>query len=589
MGGFVTEKTLSFPIGVDDYKEIIDKKCIYIDKTLLIKEFWKDDAKVILVTRPRRFGKTISLSMLRYFFESREESNAYLFEKSKIWQEEGFSEIQGRFPVIFISFKDIKYNTWEKSYAKIKNIIKSEVVRTLSPLLGKCLPEEKIQYDELINFSQIADENRILINFISSLKFITQVYERIYKKKTIVLIDEYDTPITCAYENHFYGDMIEFMRNLLSESLKDNPHMQKGFMTGVVRTAKDGIVSGLNNPKICTMLDSGFADKFGFTEEEVHHLLLLTNRFDQKSNVKKWYNGYVAGTKCLSDPDTSHLAYHVYNPWSILSYLAGPAKRPETYWANTGNRNLLERLISEASEETQNELKLLMEGKSLKNKIIDEDVILLDLDEKGHEPWSFLFFAGYVTASGYTYKNKYFYKLKTPNKEIEELYKKLVLSAINKKFSFLQLSKLHESLVNGDVSRFSDLLTLFVQNFCSSHDLHQSDLERSLHLFVLGLLAALSETYLIDSNLETGKGRCDIMLCPHPSASDGISGIIIEFKKGAKENLEVLAEEALTQIKKLDYHSRFRKCHFKGPVLCYGIASYKKELFVKMELLHIVS
>ena len=585
----VTNKKLSaedmpsFPIGVDDYKEIIDKNCVYIDKTLLIKEFWKDDAKVILVTRPRRFGKTISLSMLRYFFEKTKDSNRYLFEKSKIWKEEGFPALQGQFPVIFISFKDVKYNTWEKSYAKFKNILKTEVIRTLSPLVDKLFLEEKSQYDELINFSQIADESQVLINFTGSLKFISQVYERISGKKVIILIDEYDTPITYAYENNFYDVMIEFTRNLLSEGLKDNTHLQRGFMTGVVRTAKDGIVSGLNNPKICTMLDSGFTDKFGFTEEEVDDLLSRVGRSEQKSKVKDWYNGYVVGTKYLSDPLTEHFVSRVYNPWSILSYLAGPAKRPETYWANTGNTTLLERLIAEANQETQEELKLLLEGKYLKDKVINEDVILLDLDQKGHEPWSFLFFAGYVTAVGYTFKNKYYYKLKTPNKEIAELYKRLVLSTINKKFSSARLSELHKALLEGKASKFSELLEIFVQNFCSSHDLHQSDLERSLHLFVLGLLASLSESYLIDSNLEAGKGRCDIMLSPHPSFQG--NGIIIEFKKGKKEELESLAEEALAQIKEKNYRARFDKMKYKGPILFYGVASCKKELFVKMEVL----
>ena len=295
--------------------------------------------------------------------------------------------------------------------------------------------------------------------------------------------------------------------------------------------------------------------------------------------MKNWYNGYVAGTKCLSDPSTSHLACNVYNPWSILNYLAGPAKRPETYWANTGNTILLEKLISEANQETQDELKLLMEGKPLKNKVINEDVILLDLDQKGHEPWSFLFFAGYITAVGYTFKNKYYYKLKTPNKEIAELYKRIVINAINKKFSSIQLTELHEALVEGNVSRFSELLKLFVQNLCSSHDLHQSDLERSLHLFVLGLLANLSENYLIDSNLETGKGRCDIMLCPHSFFR--ASAILLEFKKGPKEELPLLAKQALTQIKEKEYQARFHKLKYKGPVFCYGIAVCAKHVVVK--------
>lgn len=219
--------------------------------------------------------------------------------------------------------------------------------------------------------------------------------------------------------------------------------------------------------------------------------------------------------------------------------------------------------------------------------MIDEDVILLDLDQKVHEPWSFLFFAGYLTAVDYVFKNRYYFKLKTPNKEISELYKRLVINAISRKFSSVKLEELHKALVNGNLSVFSEHLQLFVLNLCSSHDLHQSDLERSLHLFILGLLATLSESYLIESNLESGKGRCDICLIPRSGVSG--KGVVLEFKKGNKEDLEQLAEEALIQIKTQDYPARLRKLKYEGPILCYGIASYKKELVVKLEQLPVAT
>lgn len=302
--------------------------------------------------------------MLRYFFEKTEISTAYLFEKSNIWQEVGFSELQGTFPVVFLSFKDVKSDAWSGAYAELQSLIKSEVDRTLTPIFNLLNDQEKFEYKALVDLN--LEEDKLRVALTDSLKFITKVLSRIHKKNAIVLIDEYDTPITHAYANGFYEKMISFMRSFLSKGLKGNSSLHRALMTGVVRTAKDGIVSGLNNPRVCTMLDSSFADKFGFTETEVDQLLHIAGRSKQKNMVKSWYNGYVVGSKCLSDPDTVHLVCYVYNPWSILSYLGGPAKRPEIYWANTGSTDLLEGLISEANEETQKELKLLIEGKSLK-------------------------------------------------------------------------------------------------------------------------------------------------------------------------------------------------------------------------------
>ena len=394
-------------------------------------------------------------------------------------------------------------------------------------------------------------------------------------KSTVILIDEYDAPIVHAYIHNFYDKMIEFMRQLLSKALKSNINLYKGFMTGVVRTAKDGIMSGLNNPKICTMLDANFSDKFGFTQEEVNLLLTITNLKDKEAEAKKWYNGYLVGTK------NSQLAKSIYNPWAVLSYLASYSEHPECYWSNTGSTNLLERLIAEADIKTQEELKLLIEGKALENKAINEDVILLDLDNKGCEPWSFLFFAGYLTATSYTFKDSYTYKLELPNKEISELFKSLVMKTINKKLSSASLGDFLKALIEGNSLKVESSLREFVLSFCSSHDLPYYDLERSLHLFVLGLLVSLSDRYIVDSNIESGRGRYDIMLCPKSHSQD--LGVILEFKKG--KNLKKLSSEALEQIKTQKYKTRLEKLGYLGPILAYGVATFKKDLLVKLEVL----
>ncbi len=576
------KKKLLFPIGIDDYKKLIEGNYVYVDKTLLIKEFWEEGAEVTLITRPRRFGKTISLSMLRYFFEKSEHATKHLFENSLIWQEQDLREHQGMYPVIFISFKDIKANNWKDAYQDLQALIQEEVDRTLTPVLSLLNEIEKRNYDDLMDTTITG--SKLLSNFKTSLKFITKALSRIHNKKTIVLVDEYDTPITHSYMQGYYHEMIDFMSSLLSKGLKSNVHLHKGLMTGVVRTAKDGILSGLNNPNICTMLDSKFANKFGFTEQEIDNLLHLADRSFKKEEIKSWYNGYVCGSKHLSGPYALERTCSLYNPWSILKYLEGDAD-PETYWANTGSTELLERLISETSTTTQDELKILLEGKSLERKTINQDVILLDLNHKEVEPWSFLFFAGYVTATGHIFTNDTnYYTLTIPNKEIWELYRKLTLGAISKRFSPAKLEILLKALTTGNAIIVNDLLGDFIRSFCSFHDLSEKDLESSLHLFVLGLLVSLSNKYIVTSNLESGYGRYDIMLCPKMPNSSNEQGVILEFKKGKKKDLKELAKEALTQIKANQYATQLYHLGYVGNIFCYGIASYKKEIFIEMEV-----
>ena len=556
------DSKLPLPIGIDDYKKVIDGNCIYIDKTLLIKEFWEDKSEVILVTRPRRFGKTIALSMLRYFFERTEKSNAYLFESSKIWKEKDFVNLQGTYPVIYLSFKDIKGGSFKESYQQLKELLTREVHRTLTPIIHLLEPYYKQKYDSLIKQTANTAE------FSNVILLISEAFEKHYGEKTIVLIDEYDTPITNAYNNKYYKKMINFMRDLFSTGLKSNSHLHRAFLTGVVRTAKDGILSGLNNPNVYTVLETPFSKHFGFLQEEVDGLLIQANLLPQKEDVKVWYNGYKIGDNYL------------YNPWSVLKFLS--EGKFKTYWANTANNELLEKLVSEASEETEKELKLLLEAKPVKHKQINEDVILLDLSSKKAEPWSFLLFAGYLTSKESTFIDDiYYHTLTIPNNEVAILYKQLVFKAIHKGLSSSKLELLLKALLSGDLPKVNIYLGEFVKNMCSSHDLPENDLERSLHLFVLGLLASLSNRYVIKSNLESGEGRYDIMLYPKIA---GDLGVLIECKKAPSiKQLETLAEEALTQIKTKQYEMLLRDFGYKGKILCYGIAAFKKNILTKMD------
>ncbi len=556
------------PIGVEDFKEIIDRGSTYVDKTLLIKEFWEDGSKIILTPRPRRFGKTLNLSMLKYFFEyprNPEEPTAYLFEKTNIWTDPKYRELQGRYPIISITLKDVKKRNWDDAYKQIIELLSKEVKRTLSPLYNGLDADQQKRYNALVG--RTADS----VDYSNSLLFMTEILEAHYKTKTIVLIDEYDTPIVAAYLNEYYGDMVSFIRDLLSAALKTNSALNRAFLTGITRTAKEGIFSGLNNLAVCTVLSEKYSDKFGFTDNEVNALITQYNLKEHQEDIRSWYNGYIFGKT------------QVYNPWSVLNCIDSKGML-KPYWVNTSDNELVARAIAQASDETKNELQLLLEGKPITKKEIDEGVVLPELDTEDQEPWSFLLFTGYLTAIDHVFKNrKYFYTLAVPNEEIGMLYKDLVLKAIGKVFSFAKLKRLFEALVTGDVVNVAMLLQEYVDKMCSFHDFPHNDMERSVHMFVLGLLAELSYQYIIQSNRESGDGRYDIMLMPldHKDA-----GILVEFKKTDDKELAVLekaADKALQQIKEHDYKKQLRDFGYRGKIICYGIGACGKHIVVKME------
>jgi len=556
------------PIGVDDYKKLIDNKNTYVDKTLLIKEFWQDGAEVILTPRPRRFGKTLNLSMLRYFFEKPDQDTSYLFEKTKIWQDPEIRALQGQFPVIFLTFKDVKVDTWELAYAEFADIVSEECKRILSNLII-----EKIDSDDIAIFNRLKAKQAPEDELTKSLQFLSRLLYQQTGKTVIVLIDEYDAPILYSYQQNYYPKMIRFMDNLLSKVLKSNSFLKKGLLTGITRIAKAGIFSGLNHLSVCTVLNDKYSDKFGFTQEEVDQLLALYNLEDKKENIKFWYDGYVFGQT------------NMYNPWSLLSCIEQRgALKP--YWVNTSNNNLITNIIANASQEVKDEMRLLLQGNILADKIIDENVTLPDIDKKNQEPWSFLLFAGYLTATSNLFKyNKYYYTLALPNLEIAELYKELVLNALNPAISFARLTNLFEAFISGDKKMVEYYLQEFVADTCSSHDTRKDELEWRIHMFVLGLLAGLSDRYIIQSNRESGDGRYDIMLMPRNKPDPGI---LIEFKKAddkEKTKLEALAQAALEQIKSLDYKAQLRTFEYHGPILCYGIAAHGKHLTINMEII----
>jgi len=549
-------------IGVDDYKKLIDAGSSYVDKTLLIKEFWQDGAEVILAPRPRRFGKTLNLSMLKYFFEKTDQKTAYLFKNTNIWNDPEYRALQGQYPVIFLTFKNIKVDSWEEAYEEFTNLLIKNIEKLLSPIQASLTPVEQNWYARLV------DKSATESDYTNSLLYTTEILERHHKKKVIVLIDEYDAPITESYLNNYYEKMIKFTRSLLSKVLKTNPSLEKAFLTGITRTAKEGIFSGLNNLAVRTVLSTKYSNKFGFTQEEVDQLLISHNLANKRDEVKDWYDGYVFGNT------------NIYNPWSLLSYI--DEKKFKTYWANTSDNKLVKDIIAKSNKNTKNEIELLLQNNTIANKKIDEGVTLPDLKNDGIEPWSFLLFTGYLTAISHTIINEdYYYTLAIPNKEIVKLYQELILEILNTTIAFDKLKKLFEAFMVGDKKIIEQYLQEFITTTCSSHDVRKDDLEYRIHMFVLGLLVGLSDRYIIQSNRESGDGRYDIMLMPRKPQDPGI---LIEFKRANnKKTVATLAQAALEQIKNLDYKTDMSNRDYQGRIFCYGIAVFGKHVVVNIE------
>ncbi len=554
-------------IGISDYKTIIEDEYYYIDKTLLIKELIEKAGHVALIPRPRRFGKTLNLSMLYYFFAKSEKSHVHLFENTLIWQEEKYRALQGKYPVIFLTFKNIKHESWEKTYDHFKDLVSQEY-RRYAPLLLEKLPEYD-KHDFLAIIHKTANETV----YAKSLRFLTQLLYNHYQEKVVVLIDEYDTPIHAAFFHNFYKNCIGFMRNLLGELLKDNIYLQQSVLTGILMIAKEGIFSGLNNLDVISLNGRYIMDKFGFIHPEV---TAMTSAYDLEPlahTIQEWYDGYQFGT-----------CKQIYNPWSVLKCVNN-AGAIDTYWANTSDNLLIKRLLARASIATRSEIEDILEHKPV-TKIISESVTLPDLDTNPQTLWGILLHTGYLsyTTCATVTEGTREYWLAIPNKEIRALFKQLITEIFMQSVPSQDVQKYLYALSTGNEADVQELLEGFVINHMSSWDLPEQESERSYHMFVLGLLVTLADRYHITSNTETGFGRCDIMLIPRDHSKPGI---LIEFKKiGAKgkESLEEMAEKALTQIKEKRYEQKLFSEGVSN-IIAYGISFKGKQVLVKMDTL----
>ena len=547
----------AIPVGIENFKELREEEYYYIDKTLLIDEILMAKTKVTLFTRPRRFGKTLNMSMLKYFFDvENKKDNRKLFEGLKIFDSKYMSE-QGKYPVIFISLKDLKNDTWEKTFESLKSLI-SDLYAEFEDMREKMNKRDKIKFDKIFYEEENGD-------YVISLKLLSNYLYKYYGKEVIILIDEYDAPIINAFDKGYYNEAINFFQVFYSSALKTNDSLKYGILTGITRIIKEGIFSGLNNLYVNTVLSKDYSEYFGLLENEVIEMLDYFGMKYKIEEVRSWYNGYLFGDK------------QIYNPWSIVNYVR--EKDIKAYWANVSGNTLLENMLDHAGESVYMDLKRFTEGESIEKYISDGTTInsLLSNDD---EIWQLFLYSGYLTKaekqreidvmSEYTD----IYNLKIPNKEIRKYFGNMFL---NRFFGTeIKTAILMKALENGDIKKFEKTLGEIMINMLSHFDL-DSEMEKIYQVFMIGLVGFLMGRYEIISNNESGYGRYDLAMIPIKSYE---KAYLMEFKiSKTKEGMTAKAEEALKQINEKKYDTRIKARGIKN-ILKLGVAFYGKSVKV---------
>lgn len=521
----------NLPIGIDDFKEVITKGYYYVDKSLLIKEVIDNVSKAALIPRPRRFGKTLNMSMLRYFFEKSDLSQAELFESLAIASHPLMMAHQGQYPVIFLTLKFADDMTWEESFNTLKHIIAGEYQRHHYLLNSDVLQGlQKEEFEAII--ARTADSTAYKL----SLKNLIVYLADYHKKAPVVLIDEYDVPMHGGLRYGYFSVATAFIRGFLGDALKSNSALGFAVVTGAMCVAKENVFTGMNNFEVFTFLDPFFSDKFGLLESEVAAMLVYYGLEANLAALQSWYNGYQSGD------------YTIYNPWSIINCVKHRGVlRP--YWINTSSNDLIKNLLNESAVDVKGDLECLLQGQTI-TRGLREDIVYSELSTDSELLWTFFFFSGYLTFLNQRLEDDMLYAdFKIPNKEVASFFRSTVLGWWLKHQSKSgDYHMLLESLTSGDIETFRRLFTNFVLTSFSYFDTSGKDPERFYHAFVLGLLVALSDRYEIKSNRESGYGRYDVMLLPHDLTK---LGIVIEFKSieaDSRDTLEGAVEEAIKQI-----------------------------------------
>ena len=554
MNHFVKNKSL--PIGVSDFK-LATTGYYYVDKTLMIRDFLDKKPMVSLFTRPRRFGKTLNMDMLRVFFEKTNEDTSVYFKDKQIWQcGDYYTKHQGQYPVIFLTFKDVKSMTWEETFQKIRRLISLEFIRHNELETSSVLTAyEKEQYHLLAGDS--GDE----VDCQMGLQLLSLLLHKHYGRECIIIIDEYDTPIQQGHTCNFYPEIVNFMRNFFSGGLKDNPHLAFGFLTGILRVAKESIFSGMNNLKTYSILDDGYSSYFGFTEKEVKDMLRYYGKDDKYNELSEWYDGYRFGNT------------EIFNPWSVINYISDNCF-PKAFWQSTGSNEIIGEIIQAATPEITKDLYKLLCGEKIA-AYIDTGVIYPEVQNNPYSIYSFLLVAGYLkVANIYPQSDGNFMcDVAIPNKEITFVYEKEVLNRTNQNSLAISIS---QAIFSKDTQKLQALLEDFMVKSISSID---GANEGFYHGMMLGLCAILGNRYKIRSNRESGLGRFDIQLMP---LTKGMPGFIFEFKhtKDEHTDLSALADSALQQIEAKKYDTELRD-NGVNSIISIGIAFRGKSAVVR--------
>ena len=554
----------SLPIGISDYVRA-QSEYYYVDKTLLIKEFLDQKPLVSLFTRPRRFGKTLNMDMLRVFFEISEEDTSKYFRDKAIWKcGDEYCSHQGSYPVIFLTFKDVKFDTWKATVDKIKGLLQEEYGRH-----QELLQSDKLSKYEKEYFSKILEATANEVELTSALEKLSKMLAANYGKAPIIIIDEYDTPIQEGYSKDFYDEIIGFMRNFFSGAFKDNRNLSYGFLTGILRIAQESIFSGLNNLTVNSVMDEDYDNYFGFTKEEVSQMLGYYGISEKEDELKDWYDGYLFG------------GTEIYNPWSVINYISKGCI-PQAYWANTGKNEILEDVLRVATDDITERLYSLLQGERVIARI-DQNVVYRSLSEDPANIYSLLLVAGYLKTPRKELQadGSYLCEVSIPNKEITAVYKREILSHLLQIGAITRTTanKIAESLYANDYEKLQKAVAEYMDKSISFYD---AGAEGFYHGLVLGLIALMDNQYKIKSNREAGDGRYDISLTPR---EDRYPGIIMELKWQkdlSADALSGLAEKALTQINEKKYDAEMKEDGIYD-ILKFGIAFSGKKVCVKTQ------